>query len=131
MWRAPKRRGKLPSPVNGPCHLSYPHSLRTCSDTFKYIGCRLGRTEASLPLPLVVTEPRKIQRLEGRILGHGEDAGNRNFGRYYLLLEGVDAKIHLICYTPELEESRSHGQLSANSFVRFKSSSRMGGPCFG
>jgi type IV secretory pathway VirD2 relaxase len=79
-------------------------------------------------LPLVVTEPRNIQRLEGRILGHGEDEGGRNFGRHYLLLEGVDAKIHLIYYTPELEESRSRGQLSANSFVRLQKQFQNGRP---
>lgn len=79
-------------------------------------------------LPLVVTEPRNIQRLEGRILGHGEDEGGRNFGRHYLLLEGVDAKIHLIYYTPELEESRSRGQLSVNSFVRLQKQFNNGRP---
>jgi len=79
-------------------------------------------------LPLVVTEPRNIQRLEGRILGHGEDEGGKNFGRHYLLLEGVDAKIHLIYYTPELEESRSRGQLSANTFVRLQKQFQNGRP---
>ncbi len=79
-------------------------------------------------LPLIVTEPRNIQRLEGRILGHGEDEGGRHFGRHYLLLEGVDAKIHLIYYTPELEESRSRGQLSANSFVRLQKQFQNGRP---
>jgi hypothetical protein len=79
-------------------------------------------------LPIVVTEPRNIQRLEGRILGHGEDEGGRNFGRHYLLLEGVDAKIHLIEYTPELEESRSRGQLSANSFLRLQKQFQNGRP---
>ncbi len=79
-------------------------------------------------LPLVVTEPRNIQKLEGRILGHGEDEGGRNFGRHYLLLEGVDAKIHLIYYTPELEESRSRGQLFANSFIRLQKQFQNGRP---
>jgi hypothetical protein len=79
-------------------------------------------------LPLVVTEPRNIQRLEGRILGHGEDEGGRNFGRHYLLLEGVDAKIHLIYYTPELEGSRRRGQLSANSFIRLQKQFQNGRP---
>jgi hypothetical protein len=79
-------------------------------------------------LPLVVTEPRNIQRLEGRILGHGEDEGGRNFGRHYFLLEGVDAKIHLIYYTPELEESRSRGRLSVNAFVRLQKQFQNGRP---
>lgn len=34
----------------------------------------------------------------------------------FMLLEGTDAKIHLIYYTPDLEEARSRGQLGANAF---------------
>jgi len=71
-------------------------------------------------LPLVVTEQRSIKHLEGRVLGHGEDEDGKNFGRHYMLLEGTDAKIHLIYYTPELEEARSRGQLGVNSFIHFK-----------
>jgi len=37
-----------------------------------------------------------------------------------MLLEGTDAKIHLIYYTPELEEARSRGQLGVNSFVKLQ-----------
>ena len=71
-------------------------------------------------LPLVVTEPRSIRALEGRVLGHGEDENGRNVGRHYVLLEGADAKIHLIYYTPALEEARSRGELATNSFVQLK-----------
>lgn len=69
-------------------------------------------------LPLVVTEPRSIKHLEGRVLGHGENETGKDFGRHYMLLEGIDAKIHLIYYTPEMEEARSRGQLGANSFIQ-------------
>src|SRR5436305_2607269 len=51
-------------------------------------------------LPLVVADPRSIKTLDGRVLGHGEDENGRNFGRHYMLLEGTDAKIHLIYHTP-------------------------------
>ena len=71
-------------------------------------------------LPLIVTEPRSIKHLQGRVLGHGEDETGKNFGRHYMLLEGTDSKIHLIYYTPELEEARSRGQLGANSFVQLR-----------
>lgn len=79
-------------------------------------------------LPLVVTEKRNIKNLEGRILGHGEDEAGKHFGRYYLLLEGTDGKIHLIYYTPELETARSHGQLGANSFIRLRKTFENGRP---
>lgn len=79
-------------------------------------------------LPLVVTEQRNIKRLEGRVLGHGEDEGSTTFGRHYMLLEGTDAKIHLIYYTPELEEDRSRGQLAVNSFVKLEKRFQNGRP---
>jgi type IV secretory pathway VirD2 relaxase len=79
-------------------------------------------------LPLVVTEQRSIKHLEGRVLGHGEDDDGKNFGRHYMLLEGTDAKIHLIYYTPELEEARSRGQLGVNSFIRLQKGFENGRP---
>ena len=36
------------------------------------------------------------------------------------MLEGTDARIHHISYTPEIEEARNRGQLRANSFVRLR-----------
>jgi type IV secretory pathway VirD2 relaxase len=79
-------------------------------------------------LPLVVTEPREIKQLEGRVLGHGEDENGQNFGKQYMLLEGTDAKIHLIYHTPEMQESRSRGQLAPNSFVRLRKRFENGRP---
>ena len=36
------------------------------------------------------------------------------------MLEGTDAKVHFIQYTPEMEEARSRGELRSNSFVRLR-----------
>jgi len=55
--------------------------------------------------------------VEGRVLVHGQD---EQTGRNYLMLEGTDAKIHFIQYTPEIEEARSRGELRVNSFVRLR-----------
>ena len=79
-------------------------------------------------LPLVVTEPRSIKQLEGRVLGHGENETGKDFGRHYMLLEGTDARIHLIYYTPEMEEARSRGQLGANSFIQLRKRFENGRP---
>jgi hypothetical protein len=79
-------------------------------------------------LPVVVTEQRNIKKLEGRVLGHGEDDGGKIVGRHYMLLEGTDAKIHLIYYTPELEEARSRSQLAVNSFVKLEKRFQNGRP---
>ncbi|MGC4052855.1 MAG: DUF3363 domain-containing protein [Paludibaculum sp.] len=79
-------------------------------------------------LPLVVTDMRRLKILEGRVLGHGEEEGGRGAGRHYLLLEGTDAKVHLIYYTPEMEQARRRGMLRSNSFVRLQKQFENGSP---
>ena len=71
-------------------------------------------------LPLVVLDMRKLKTVEGRVLAHGEEEAGKSAGRHYLLLEGTDAKVHLIYYTPEMEEARSRGKLRPNAFVRLQ-----------
>ena len=43
--------------------------------------------------------------------------------RNYLMLEGTDAKIHLIQSVAEMERARSQGQLKTNSFLRVQNRS--------
>ena len=71
-------------------------------------------------LPLVVLNQGKFTSVEGRVLVHGEEENGRDAGRSYLLLEGTDARVHYILYTPEIEEARSSGKLRTNSFVRLR-----------
>ena len=71
-------------------------------------------------LPLVLLDQRKLTSVEGRVLVHGEEENGRDAGRAYLLLEGTDARVHYILYTPEIEEARSSGKLRTNSFVRLR-----------
>jgi hypothetical protein len=71
-------------------------------------------------MPLGVVDLRKLIRVEGRVLGHGEEESDRGDGRHYLLLESTDAKVHLIYYTPEMEQARNQGKLRTNSFVRLQ-----------
>jgi len=44
-------------------------------------------------LPLQVTSPANINKLEGRVLGHGQEDST---GRPYVLIEGTDGKVHFI-----------------------------------
>jgi hypothetical protein len=37
-----------------------------------------------------------------------------------MLLEGTDARVHLLYYTPEMEDARSQGKLRVNNFVRLR-----------
>jgi hypothetical protein len=79
-------------------------------------------------LPLVVLDMRKLKTLEGRVLANGEEESGKGAGRHYLLLEGTDAKVHLVYYTPEMEEARSRGKLRAKSFVRLQKQFENGRP---
>lgn len=68
-------------------------------------------------LPVEILDIRQFTAVEGRILVHGQDEQS---GREYLMLEGTDAKVHFIEYTPEMQEVRSSGGLRTNSFVRLR-----------
>jgi type IV secretory pathway VirD2 relaxase len=68
-------------------------------------------------LPIGVLDMEKVTAVEGRILVHGQD---EHSGRNYLMLEGTDAKVHFIPYTPEMELLRSDGGLRTNSFLRLR-----------
>ena len=68
-------------------------------------------------LPVEALDLGQVATVEGRVLVHGQD---EQTGRNYLMLEGTDAKIHFIQYTPEIEEARSRGELRVNSFVRLR-----------
>ena len=68
-------------------------------------------------LPIEVLDFRNTSSVEGRVLVHAEDEQS---GRSYLMLEGTDARVHFIHYTPEIEAARSRGQLRTNSFARFR-----------
>jgi type IV secretory pathway VirD2 relaxase len=66
-------------------------------------------------VPLVVLDFRDLTSVEGRILVHGEEEST---GRAYLMLEGTDARVHYVYYTPEIEAARSRGGLRTNSLVQ-------------
>jgi hypothetical protein len=71
-------------------------------------------------LSIATLEFRNLTSIEGRVLVHGEEESGREAGRGYLMLEGTDARIHHIYYTPEVEDARRRGALKTNSFVRLR-----------
>jgi hypothetical protein len=79
-------------------------------------------------LQVVVLDQRKFESLEGRVLVNGEDEFGGNAGRHYVLIEGTEAKVHLVYYSPSLEKARSRGQLRPNSFVRLRKQFENGRP---
>jgi hypothetical protein len=68
-------------------------------------------------LPLAVVDFRQLTTLEGTILVHGKEESS---GRSYLMLEGTDARVHYVYYTPEMEAARNRGGLQTNAFVRLR-----------
>ncbi len=76
-------------------------------------------------LQVVVTSPRDFTTLEGRVLVHGEE---ESFGRTYLMLEGTDARVHYLYYTPEMDAARNRGSLRTNSFIRLRKLFAEGSP---
>jgi type IV secretory pathway VirD2 relaxase len=79
-------------------------------------------------LQLVVQDQRTLTSLEGRVLVHGEGEFGAGAGRHYVLIEGTDARVHLVYYSPALEEARSRGLLRPNSFVRLRKQFENGRP---
>jgi hypothetical protein len=79
-------------------------------------------------MPIQMLDMRQLTAVEGRILVHGLDEES---GQNYLILEGTDAEVHFVYYTPEMDEARSRGGLLANSFVRLRKVFLAGRPSFG
>jgi hypothetical protein len=102
-------------------------SMQRTSDRQKMLASH-GALLSDERLPLMVLDLRKLKILEGRVLAHGEEEVGKAAGRHYLPLEGTDAKVHLIYYTPEMEEARSSGKLRSNSFIRLQKQFENGRP---
>src|SRR5260221_11931833 len=68
-------------------------------------------------LPLQVNTLRQFQTVSGRVLLHAEDDQT---GKRYMLVEGTDAKVHLIYHTSAIEEARKQGKLAVDNFIRIE-----------
>jgi hypothetical protein len=99
-------------------------AMQRTRDRQKTLGAH-GVPVSDERLPIVVADTRQFRTAEGRVLVHGQDEDS---GRNYVMLEGIDGKVHFIHYTPEMEEARSNGQLRTNSFVCLRKIDTEGGP---
>jgi hypothetical protein len=91
-------------------------AMQRASDRQKVLAAH-GVLLSDERLPMQVLDLRQMSSVEGRVLTHGEDEQS---GRHYLMLEGVDARVHYIEYTREMEEARARGELRTNTFVRLR-----------
>lgn len=76
-------------------------------------------------LQMTVLDLRHVTTLEGRILVHGEEESS---GRNYLMLEGTDARVHYVYYTPEIDAARARGGLRTNAFIQLRNVNVNGRP---
>ena len=91
-------------------------TLQRTGDRQKMLAAH-GALTSDPRLPFEMTSIRNLKIVEGRVLLHAED---ETTGRSYLLLEGTDAKVHLIYHTDDIEEARRTGKLAVNSFARLE-----------
>jgi type IV secretory pathway VirD2 relaxase len=77
-------------------------------------------------LPLEATSFRDLTHVEGRVVAHGQEEGT---DRAYLMVEGLDGKVHLLYQTEEIQNARRQGQLRVNSFARIEKRFSEGKPC--
>jgi hypothetical protein len=94
-------------------------AMQLASDRQKMLSAN-GSLLSDERLRLNVGDFRRTPEMQGRVLVHGEEEQASGIGRHYLLLEGTDAQVHMIFYTPEMEIARSAGRLKPNSFVRLR-----------
>jgi len=93
--------------------------MQRANDRQKMLAAH-GALLSDARLQLVVADLRKLQSLEGRVVLHGEEEAGRGAGQAYLLLEGTDARLHHVYYTPEIHYARGMGNLRINSFIRLR-----------
>jgi type IV secretory pathway VirD2 relaxase len=68
-------------------------------------------------LPLQYTDFKQLRSIEGRVLGHGQDEAT---AKTYLLLEGVEGKVHYLYHDSAIMAARQQKQMSPGSFVRIR-----------
>jgi type IV secretory pathway VirD2 relaxase len=92
------------------------HAMQRMADRQKVLSAH-GVLMSDERLPIGTTDPNRLDLIEGRVLAHGEDELT---GTGYVMLEGTEARVHAIPYTPDIEEARSRGLLRPNSFIKLQ-----------
>jgi type IV secretory pathway VirD2 relaxase len=116
-----QRMGLAESTAPNTWHVRYDveevlRAMQRASDRQKTLAAH-GVPMSDERLPIEMLDMRQLTAVEGRILVHGQEEQS---GRNYLILEGTDAKVHFVYYTPEMDEARSKGGLRTNCLVRLR-----------
>ena len=78
---------------------------------------RFGVKASDPATPIHITRWRDIDRLEGRILVHGQEDQKENA---YLLIEDVNGIIRFMEHNKEVDEARAAGRLQPGSYVAMR-----------
>jgi hypothetical protein len=97
-------------------------TMQRTTDRQKTIAAH-GALTSDDRLPIEVVDWRTTKSIEGRVLTHGEDDSS---GRTFVMLEGIDARVHFVDHTSEIERVRAAGGLKVNSYARLSRSSTDG-----
>jgi type IV secretory pathway VirD2 relaxase len=69
---------------------------------------------SAINLPVIAQQWKDLPPMSARVLGHGEEDAT---GKRYLLLEGLDGRIHYLPHRSETEAMRAKGELRRGEFV--------------
>ena len=99
-------------------------TMQKSSDRQRMLA-RHGALLSDERLPLEFVSFRQLTQVEGRVVARGQE---EDTDRMYLMVEGVDGKVHLLCQNEDIQNARYKGQLAINSFVRIEKQFSEGRP---
>ena len=91
-------------------------TMQKSSDRQRMLA-RHGALLSDERLPLEFVCFRQLTHVEGRVVAHGQE---EDTDRMYLMVEGVDGKVHLLYQNEDIQNARHKKQLAINSFVRIE-----------
>ena len=99
-------------------------TMQKSSDRQRMLA-RHGALLSDERLPVEFVSFRQLTQVEGRVVAHGQE---EDTDRMYLMVEGVDGKVHLLYQNEGIQNARHKGQLAINSFVRIEKQFSEGRP---
>jgi type IV secretory pathway VirD2 relaxase len=99
-------------------------TMQKSSDRQRMLA-RHGALLSDERLPLEFVSFRQLTQVNGRVVAHGQE---EDTDRMYLMVEGVDGKVHLLYQNEDIQNARHKGQLAINSFVRIEKRFSQGRP---
>jgi hypothetical protein len=93
-------------------------AMQRTADRQKTIAAH-GALLSDARLPIEVTNWHTTTSIAGRVLMHGEDEAS---GQTFLMLEGIDARVHFVYHNREITRVRAAGGLKVNSYAQLSQS---------